>query len=429
VLQRFLVVFVFASLLTAACGRSTGHNVIFISIDTLRPDHLGCYGYAPPTTPSLDAFRRDAILFREVTAHAPTTLTSHASMFASLIPTHHGASHLRGRPLSDEVVTLTEVLREDGWQTAAFVGGGQLAGIYGLDQGFDTYDDGGQLFQSTVDSALAWLDQREQRPFYLFLHTYEVHHPYEPRPDLLIEFDDDYDGSLPDRISIDLLRRINNGERKLDVGDAAHIIASYDAEIRSMDEAFGRLIQALKDRDLYDGALIVFTSDHGEEFGEHGTMGWHSHTLYEELLRVPLLVKLPASEQAGATVEARARGIDIAPTVLEAVGLPRPTFFEGASLLPAGDEREAPAISTRVAFRKEYSSLVMGRWKWNRPRLFDLAADPGETVDLAEVETEVAEQLERKLRSALSSREAPRVESVAPGEEDRRRLRALGYLE
>ena len=339
--------------LASGCGgpapMAPTHNVILISIDTLRADHLGCYGYPKPTTPEIDVFRRDAALFEQAIAHAPSTLPSHASIFTSLLPSHHGASVANSFGVDSEAVTLTEILKAEGYATAAFNGGLQLDPIYGLDRGFDVYDavrpsvasadlvvDPVDMFDHAVDEAIHWIENIEinrRERFFLFLHTYELHHPYTPTPEALESIGADYDGSLPKDISVDLLRRINDGDVELEPGDLEHIISSYDAELRSVDTAFGRLIDFLREEDLYADAIIVFTSDHGEEFGERGFVGWHAHTLYDELLRVPLLVKLPGAEHAGASLEPQVRGINVAPTILAALELDAPVEFEGVSLL------------------------------------------------------------------------------------------------
>ena len=335
--------------LASGCGgpapMAPTHNVILISIDTLRADHLGCYGYPKPTTPEIDVFRRDAALFEQAIAHAPSTLPSHASIFTSLLPSHHGASVANSFGVDSEAVTLTEILKAEGYATAAFNGGLQLDPIYGLDRGFDVYDavrpsvasadllvDPVDMFDHAVDEAIHWIENIEinrRERFFLFLHTYELHHPYTPTPEALESIGADYDGSLPKDISVDLLRRINDGDVELEPGDLEHIISSYDAELRSVDTAFGRLIDFLREEDLYADAIIVFTSDHGER----GFVGWHAHTLYDELLRVPLLVKLPGAEHAGASLEPQVRGINVAPTILAALELDAPVEFEGVSLL------------------------------------------------------------------------------------------------
>ncbi|MGH9324083.1 MAG: sulfatase, partial [Vicinamibacteria bacterium] len=398
--------------------------VILISIDTLRADHLGCYGYPRNTAPRIDAFRRDATLFEQAFAQAPSTLPSHASIFTSLLPRHHGASVARSSGIDPGAVTLAEILKRQGYENASFNGGIQLDALYGMARGFDTYVsarpsvasadvlvDPVDMFDHAVNEAMEWMRDRKANPFFLFLHTYEIHHPYTPDPALLAPMDPDYDGSLPDDISVDLLKRINDGEIEIDDADLEHIMASYDAELRSVDTAFGKLVDFLQRERLYDDAVIIVTSDHGEEFGEHGFIGWHSHSLYDELLRVPLLVKLPGSRGAGQSVAAQVRGIDLAPTILDELGLEIPESFAGASLLPAiagsGDPPEYAVSQKDVAIPDEEASIRTLAWKWSRGRLFHLLSDPLETKDVSQANIDTAQGLSRALEGLLKARPQP----------------------
>jgi arylsulfatase A-like enzyme len=429
---------------TTACQaeRRVSTPVILVSIDTLRPDHLGCYGYGAPTSPHIDAFRKDSVLFPEAVAHAPSTLPSHASVLTSLIPPHHGASIANTRALPREIETLAEVLRARGYATASWNGGIQLDAAWGLDQGFDTYVSvkprGASAeslvlpedrFAHVVSLARTWLRTQGARPFFLFLHTYEVHHPYSPDAEDLAPFRAGYAGPLPDQISVDLLRRVNAGEIRLTGRDRRQIVAAYDGEIRSMDRAFGTLVAFLRENGLYDPSLIVFTSDHGEEFGEHGRMGWHNHTLFDELLRVPLLVKLPSSGQGGESRQGQARGIDVAPTILAAVGIEPPAAFEGRDLL-ASDGIAAEAWSERdVVAPNESVSIRTSEWKLYDTRLFDLRRDPREADDLASRRPDVVRLLRERRKQMLEARPQPLRRDARPDEELLERLRSLGYLE
>jgi len=407
-------------------------NVVLISIDTLRPDHLGCYGYAAPSSPRIDEFCQESVVFRQAIAQAPSTLHSHASILSSLLPHHHQATWGGKTRLPVEALTLAEVLQQNGFSTAAFTGGGQMDRVFGLDQGFDLYDQPGQEhFLGTVQRGIEWLDSQAREPFLLFLHSYEVHHPYTPSQENLELFEQAYSGSLPDEISIDVLREINNGERALEEGDLAHIIAAYDAEIRSVDAAFGVLIDALKERDLYGETLIVFTSDHGEEFGEHGIIGWHSHTLYDELLRIPLIFKLPASRQAGTVVEELVRGLDIPPTVVGEVGLKIPPEFEGESLVEriAKPEIEPLFAVSRLDRRPghDVDSIRTGEWKLMREGLFNLQKDPEELWLVSDAYT--IGRLRDRLAEMIAAREPHEEVEVVPSDKNLEELRALGYIQ
>jgi arylsulfatase A-like enzyme len=410
-------------------------NIILISIDTLRADHLGCYGYAQHTTPALDAFRREAVLFRTAIATAPSTLPSHASMFTALSPQHHGAAHARNIPLGDRFVTLTEVLRDAGYRTAAFVGGGQLSPEYGLKQGFESYDvvDDG-TFEQIVARAVQFLQRSNDKPFFLFLHTYEVHHPYWPSPEDSARFASSDATILPSYIDIRLLSDINTRKMQIGPSDRAHIAGEYDAEIASMDRGFQALVTALKRLGIYDDSLIVFTSDHGEEQGEHGFVGWHSHTLYDELLHVPLLVHFPAAQHAGAEIGGVVSGVDVAPLILEATGNPRPAPFDRFSLattLARGRPPAAPVLLWRErspAETVEHEGLRTADWKLIEGRLYDLRADPLEQRNVAASHPDVVNDLTAQMHALLRQYPRPNTQAIAPDEETAKKLKALGYL-
>jgi len=438
----------FLLLLAAAVGSTAGcaapqiqasapPAVVLVSIDTLRPDHLGCYGYPKPTSPEIDRFQREAVLLRWAIAQAPSTLASHASMLTSLPPQHHGASVERQSALRPGVKTLTELLRGAGFATASFNGGGQLDRTFGLDRGFETYvsatdgstaEVGEDTLAQQVARATAWLDRTGQRPFFLFLHTYEAHHPYTPSPERLRQMETGYKGSLPDHISIALLEKINSGQRRLGPGDLAHVVATYDAEIASADAAFGSLLQSLRSRGLYDSTLVVLTSDHGEAFGERGKVGWHGDELYDEQIRIPLILKLPGARLAGTTIESQVREIDLAPTVLSLLGLPVPPGFIGSAIDLAGGAPAHPPWAVASLDSRSRSAAVRTRhWKWYDGRLYDLVHDPQETRDLAGRRPDVEHSLEGRLVAILRSRELAPTTPVAPGDELQERLRALGY--
>ena len=290
--------------------------VVIVSIDTLRPDHLGCYGYAKPTSPRIDDFRREAVLLRRVVAAAPSTLASHAAMFTSLGPQHHGASVARGSALYPGVTTLAERLQLAGFATASFNGGGQLHRSWGLDRGFDTYESatdsssaeiGEDTLAGQVERARPWLESVAARPFFLSCTLTKYTIPTPRRRSGCGAMEASYAGTLPPTISIRLLEKINSGQHVLRPGDLAHIVAAYDAEIASADEGFGRLLALLRRLGRYDSSIVVLTSDHGEAFGERGRVGWHGDSLYDEQIAVPLFVRMPGGRLAGRTLEAQVR--------------------------------------------------------------------------------------------------------------------------
>jgi len=434
------VVVVALCLLLARASRGSSSrrpNVILISIDTLRADHLGCYGYDKPTTPALDAFRREGVLFRTAIASAPSTLPSHASIFTALAPQHHGASHTHAIPLAERFVTLTEVLRDAGYRTAAWVGGGQLSPEYGLKQGFDSYevvDDG--TFEQVVARATPFLEAEDKRPFFLFLHSYEVHHPYWPSPEEEARFDSSASSTtLPSYIDVRLLSDINDGAMHIGAADVTHIANTYDAEISSMDNGVRRLAGELKRLGIYDDSIIVFTSDHGEEFGERGFVGWHAHTLYDELLRVPLIVRFPSALRAGAEIGGVVRSIDIAPMILEAIGIPRIAPFDHFSLATAlarGRVRASDVLLWRESppgDAVEHDGLRTPDWKLIDGHLYDLQHDPGERKDVAAANPAIASDLTARMNALIRSQPRPNTHAIAPDNETTQKLRALGYLQ
>jgi arylsulfatase A-like enzyme len=409
---------------------------ILISIDTLRADHLGAYGYGPPTSPNVDGFRRDAVLFSAAIAQAPSTLASHASMLTSLLVPQHGASFKLGTGLAPEVTTLAEVLREHGIRTLSFNEGGQIAPPSGLGRGFNHYRSalvgpGSSSLASQAARAAAWLRGHRGQPFFLFLHTYQVHHPYTPdaRHLAMVEAAA-YRGPLPaGETPLAVLDAINQGYLPLARADLRHIVATYDAQIRAMDDGFGELLSFLKEQGLYDRTMIVFTSDHGEEFGEHGRVGWHSHTLYDELLRVPLLIKYPGNVDAGETVGRQVRVIDVPPTVLAAMAVAPPAGLQGLDLTPLARGRREPArLAVSNLDGGGVASVRTLRWKLVGSHLFDLERDPGETRDVSARYGEIAAYLgERRqaLLAAAPSHAGPRVDLDA---EVTASLKSLGYV-
>jgi len=454
--KRIFAVIVTAALLVSAAAvllsprwgladyGSQGANVILISIDTLRGDRLGCSGHHRNTSPFVDRLSEDSVNFRSTYSHAPSTTSSHASIFTSLLPSHHGASCAQHRPIPRQLTTMAERLQADGYDTVSFNDGGQVSAEFGFDHGFDEYNSirhgahGHSDFRFTVEQAIAWLRGRKAGRFFLFLHTYQTHHPYTPKPYYYDLMGEAYDGLLPNEATMELLTQINRGERPLTPADREHISTLYDAEIRQMDAAFGWLVSELKRKKLYDDTLIIFTSDHGEEFGEHGTMGWHSHTLYDELLRVPLIIKFPNGAFAGREVDQPVRSIDILPTLLDVLDLEPPKILEGRSLVPMikGFDR-APRLTIA---RQDYADpepviLRTGRWKYylrpgQQPSLYDLASDPGEQENSAHNHPEVVADLQQTLDEIIAGRPViETAEGVELSRELQDQLRALGYID
>jgi arylsulfatase A-like enzyme len=430
-------------------------NIVLVSIDTLRADRLGCYGYRRDTTPNIDNLARTGVLFRQAIASSNWTLPSHASMLTGLNPNRHGAVRFpRGTRIAPAVDTLAELLRNAGYATGGFTEGGFVSPLYGFDRGFDIYaygrsgelPDGKNDFERSVERASDWI--RATQPFFLFLHTYAVHVPYAPRAPYDRLFDPDYSG--PCRSKVDPLKPsdcITDGQAAPRVLE--HFKALYDGEIRQMDAAFGHFIEQLHASGLAERTCVILTSDHGEEFMEHGKLFHGRIDLYDELLRVPLVVWCPARFPGGRVVDDPVSSIDIAPTILEMAGVPLPKVMDGESLLPVLRDGTSPQRGvtlsevdrsmksrdlrgTTVSVRTAEYKLMMSTWE-DAPRLFDLRTDPGETWEISQSSPDVVARLKRVLPvsiASLASTNGAESGPVAatPDRSTMERLRALGYL-
>jgi len=447
--------------LATGCGFSRAPNVVLVSIDTLRADHLGSYGYARDTSPEIDRLAAQGVRYAHAYAAASWTLPSHVSLFTSQLPSRHGVRDDRNA-LSPQATTLAKLLSAAGYSTAGFVSWVYVGAAYGLGQGFDVYRElvdrahyepasggGAAPAAQVVDAALAWLASKPARPFFLFVHLFDPHLDYAPPA----PYDSMFGGdpAAADGRYATLSRYIPYlGKPVPAIPDAVRerVTSLYDGEIRYADTELGRLLRALDA--LGEESLVVFVSDHGEEFGEHGSLEGHGWTLYEEVLHVPLVLRLPRGEQAGRVVDAPVSLIDVAPTVLDALGLPAPPEFEGRSLLGLARGDEAPrgrllfAQIDRAGARlravrgdhwkrievRDAGAATLGLPVREGELLFDLDADPGEQRDLSGRN----ELVSRYLSAALAAAEASGAQAPAPvaatlSPEDRERLRALGYAQ
>jgi arylsulfatase A-like enzyme len=392
-------------------------NVVLISVDTLRADHMSLYGYSRPTTPKIDRWAdRRAVVFDSVVAPSPWTLPSHVSMMTGIDALGHGVNH--AAPATSTLLMLAEMLRSHGYATAAVTGGSYLHPRFGLAQGFESYRSyKGDLsieFQTELDATMDWFGENADRaPFFFFFHTYEVHDPYEPREPFFSRFAESAldpgfrdgvtrpaRGNRPDRLRNTnqfFLRRAEDGSvEPLDWNDVGIITDLYDSGIAYADHHLGALLDRLSEPDLVDNTLVVFTSDHGEAMGEHRLAG-HS-SLYDHDLMVPLLVALPGGTHRGTRVGSQVRTVDIAATVLDVIGLPRPPGMDGNSLIPLieGEERGSRPAESYAALSNhglavrsgEGDKYIFRNLPWHIPigweQLFDLETDPGETKNLAE---------------------------------------------
>jgi arylsulfatase A-like enzyme len=424
-------------------------NVILISIDTLRADHLGCYGYPRPTSPSVDRFAEDAVQFQWAIAHAPSTEPSHGAIFTSMLPAHHGGWRAKRQPISSDAVMMAEIFKGAGYKTVSYNGGGQVSKNFGFDRGFDVYDSSSGDFNEKVDKAQEWIQQNGEDKFYMFLHTYQVHAPYTPEKQYLDLFDGDYSGDLGPTISNRLLIDIHEGTVRPSAADVQHIVNTYDGEIRSMDDAFGRLSAFLTQQGILDNTIVLFTSDHGEEFGEHGEVGRHSHALYDELLHVPLLMHFPMQKFGGTKVDQQVRGIDILPTLTEILAIEPLEQFQGSSLvslLGGRDNDPRPAVSQvdlaqphpPTSIRTASEKLILGSPKSVDDALsqayqyYRLSEDPAEVENLFDSpgSGESILALEQELRALLAGPGVePANQPIEIDETTQQQLKALGYTD
>jgi len=395
----------------AFCGAAKAQSpVILISVDTLRADHLSCYGYRRVNTPHIDSLARGGTLFSQIDSQIPLTLPSHASLLASTYPAGNRVEE-NGALVPPGTVTLPAVLKSHGYRTGAFIGSIALDRRYGLDEGFETYD---SPFESAAGaenpysarvtrdatlvfrSARRWIETNQNRPFFAFIHLYDLHLPYR------------LPGYSPIKPSL----------------------AGYDAELAYVDAALGRFMDSLAHDGLWQKAIVVLLSDHGESLGEHGESG-HGYFVYESTIHVPLLIHWPANSRAVTYpphVEEPGGLIDVAPTVLEALKIATPRSFHGKSLF-AGPR---PVLSESVYARDAFGWAALrcirtGEKKYIQaphPELYDLASDPHELRNISTVHTDEALKMKQHLAAVLP---AGRAQPARPSS-GQQALRSLGYI-
>jgi len=422
-----------ATLAGAGCGQPTRPNVILISIDTLRADHLGCYGDVRGTSPHLDRLAGQGVLFENAFSPTAWTLPGHASMFSGLTPRRHGASRARTAIRADAPL-LAELLSAEGYATAAVVNAPFMQAKFGFDRGFDSFAYLPKLeVAAHQDRVLATLRDRDEAPFFHFFHYMSVHDPYAPEA-AYNRFVGEYD--LPVRVTgeklLKLRRAIDGGERALNRDEVRFLNDLYTGGVLSVDARVGAILELLESEGLADDTVVILTSDHGEEFMEHGSIV-HTKTLYDEVLRVPLIVRGPGVPEGG-RVRSLAALIDIVPTVLGLVGIDPPPGLDGIDLATVWRDDAIPERMLEIetswidgtlakrGVRTPSQKLIVNQ-ETGEKEYFDLAHDPAETENLYPHPD--AEALER----ALGERErASSGDAVELSPEDIERLEALGYL-
>ena len=418
-------------------------NIILYVIDTLRADHLGTYGYERPISPRIDSLANEGVLFEDTQAQASWTKPSAASILTGLLPWRHGAVGERDR-LSAEAPSLARILQDNGYRTGAVSANGYVSKAFGFDQGF------GQFIQAPSSanrsgavhtSALAWLDSLHgDEPFFLYVHTIDPHNPYAPPEDLRLRFAARVKD--PDMGSIQRMKARLKGAEAATPAVIADLLALYDAEIADNDRELGRFLDSLKQRGWYEDTLLIVSSDHGEEFYEHGA--WtHRLSLYSEVLEVPLIIRFPGGWKAGTRVVATAQHVDFMPTILDYLDLPAPNELDGQSLLrfidhgPGATVRRAVFSHLSIAHGSVFSAVFEDRklitaqlaGRSRPPELYRRRSDPREQEDLASKYPVTAGYLTSLIRAELAKGgPAPAAEPAQLDEETRRNLEALGYI-
>jgi arylsulfatase A-like enzyme len=434
-----LAALLLAAALSCSGGARGPRNVIVVLVDTLRADHLGCYGYGRGATPNIDRFAAEGMRLTKARTAVPLTLPSITSIMTSTYPVYHGIQVNMSYALSDTAVTMAEVFREHGYRTAAIIGSIALDHRQGLTQGFDLYDDdfagderkhfAGEDFisnalgpptmrraETVFDKGLEWVDAEGGGPFFLFLHLFDAHIPYDS----------------PVKLPRDAY------------ADHEVQIWAYDSEIHYVDREFGRFLRGLEERGMLDNTLVIFTADHGEGLSEHKEMT-HGHFLYESTMRVPLIFHYPPRIPAGAVESSTFRTIDLMPTILDLVGIGPVAGLQGVSRkrLVLGEE-EGDAAPDESYFETFYNKVYLGwsgmrgvqsgEWKYihaPRPELYNLREDPHERRNLAGRMPEIVSAMEERLawNVAEYSPDSWNVSKEIPVQDEMKiYLESLGYL-
>jgi choline-sulfatase len=392
-------------------------NVVVVTIDTLRADHLHCYGYQKIETPVLDQLAQHGVLFENAVAQAPLTPPSHASIFTGQYPTVNHVRNTGGFVLPSSSRPLARILQEQGWDTAAFVSSAVLKKVIGFNNGFAVYDDqmprqgnkeefgedAERRAGDTVDRAIRWLDTQSGKPYFLWVHLYDPHMPYTPPS----PFKEKYKGR------------------------------PYDGEIAYTDQQLGRLLKAVGKKAPAGKNLIAVLSDHGESLSEHGEFT-HGVFLYDSTLHIAFIMAGPGIP-AAVRVKQQARSIDFLPTLLPLLGVNVPPNVQGLSLVPAFSGKTVP---TEISYEETlYPKLALGwaelrgirtnHWKYihaPKPELYDLGQDPGETANIIQQHPAEVEKFEAQLKNVIGNGGSEKVDTNMVDERQMAQLRSLGYL-
>lgn len=426
---------------TTGCSPSRPQNVILVVVDTLRADHLGLYGYERDTSPELDKWASQGMVFEQALAPSPWTLPTFGSILTGLSPSQHAAG-LRVRsaerwqraPLSSDVGTLPEILRQNGFATGAIVNNPFLREHFGASRGFDDYDyQKGRRADVVIDLAKQWVSDQRERPFFLMIHLIDPHLPYEAPEAVRGRFGSSSASSVSTKVRKPIVEALPD----LTTVDRESIGIRYDEEVAFVDQELGRLLRFLEKEGLWDQTLVVLTSDHGEELFDHGGFE-HGHSMFQELLRVPLVLWGPGVRSGREPMPVSL--VDLAPTILTATGIAVDNDLAGTSLWDAArkgiSSPRRELLSENTLWGRERQAIVAWPYKLildprsGQVQLFDLESDPGEKRDLAGEKREIVAELERRLRHRNARLDSDSAEvGRALSEEMEEELRALGYLD
>jgi choline-sulfatase len=446
-----------------ACDSATRPDVVLVTIDTLRADRLGAYGDREARTPHVDRLAREGLLFENAVCPMPMTRPSHFSIMTSRYPREHGVVN-NAIALPAEAVTLPEVLHDAGYRTGAFVGVRLMGAASGAAQGFDAFvaptGENAWTADRVVPGAVAWLGGQDRRPFFLWLHLFDPHMPYAPPPAFRPPPAHDWPDAPAEISWPGLLGMADAAQGVLPASVLERGLALYAGEVAFTDHWLGVLLAALQERGSLERTVIAFTADHGECF-DHGIYFEHSDCLYDGAAKVPVILRYPPAIPAGRRDRRLVENLDIAPTLLGLVGLPRPASFRGADRLgaPASGEEtgflERPFYQPQVAINRpqrnarirtlageplrpvspaeERLGLRTPEWKFIRSgrteELYDLRADPAETRNLAGQRPDVAARLRSRLQRWTSAHPLRLADRSTINPELEETLRALGYVQ
>jgi arylsulfatase A-like enzyme len=449
----------------SAHPRASTPNVLLISIDMLRPDHLGCYGYQRNTSPHIDRLAAEGVLFENHISSTSWTLPAHAALFTSLSDSVHGCTDT-DKKLSDKVGTLAEKFAQAGYRTVGFFSGPYLHPAFGLGRGFEHYVDctsyAGTLDNNPVDrwamdrgvmhashrditgprvyeAFKKWFDTNGRSKFFMFVHMWDPHFDFIPPPPYDTMFDADYAGSVTgENFFFD--PKIN---ARMPQRDRNHLIALYDGEIAWTDMHVGKILDDLRAAGLLDNTIVAITSDHGTEFFEHAYKA-HRMTLFDEVIRIPLIIRYPACLGGGVRIRPQTRIIDVAPTLLELAGVASMEDVMGVSLVPLALDPGLPfnqtAVSELFSVGRQLRSIRSPQWKLidnialKKRFYLNLTDDPAELHPQGDLTEGLGSELDQRYQATLRMLEGWRAristgaEPSAIPDEVRKQLESLGYV-